>query len=159
AYTGYVAFTNYGTGHLGSMQQAVDAALIQAERRVDDSPSYSLAVLRDGDELGFAINNDGTVRVGTAEEPLEPVAGATVDDAGTPSAVPGWDVVPRATLFTDTALQERVVDLRVPVSDDAADGSIRTRDGSTGSVYISSLDWDPAARTLTDTETGVVYSP
>ena len=159
AYTGYVAFTNYGTGHLGSMQQAVDAALIQAEQRVEDSPSYPLAVVREDGEIGFAINNDGVVQVGTEEEPLEAVAGAVVDTAGTPIEVPGWDVVPRAELFADTALQEQVVELRVPVSDEAADGSIRTREGSTGAVYSSSLTWDPAARTLTDAETGTVYSP
>lgn len=158
-YTGYVAFTNYGTGHLGSMEQAVDAALIQAEQRVEDSPSYPLAVIRDGSELGFAINDDGVVRIGTAEDPLEAVGGAAVDGSGTPVEVPDWEVVPRGDLFTDAALQERVVELRVPVSDSAEDGSIRTREGSTGSVYSSSLDWDPATSTLTDTETGTVYSP
>src|SRR5699024_12868238 len=147
-YTGYVAFTNYGTGHLGSMQQAVDAALIQAEQRVEDSPSYPLAVVREDGEIGFAINNDGVVQVGTEEDPLEAVAGAVVDTAGTPIEVPGWDVVPRAELFSDAALQEQVVELRVPVSDEAADGSIRTREGSTGAVYSSSLTWDPAAKTL-----------
>ncbi|WP_136518861.1 ABC transporter permease subunit [Cellulomonas telluris] len=158
-YTGYVAFTNYGTGHLGSMQQAVDAALIQDEQRAEGSPTYPLAVLREGDTLGFAINDEGVVRVGTAEEPLEAVGGAVVDADGAVTQVPGWEVVPRAQLFSDAALQERVVALRVPVSDDATEGSIRTREGATGAVYTSTLEWDPAARTITDTETGAVYSP
>jgi arabinogalactan oligomer/maltooligosaccharide transport system permease protein len=48
-YTAYVAFTNYGTGHAGTMEQAVEAALIQGERRVEDSPTYPLAVV---DRLG-----------------------------------------------------------------------------------------------------------
>lgn len=159
AYTGYVAFTNYGTGHLGSMQQAVDAALIQDEREVEGSPQYPLAVVRDGDLLGFAIADDGDVRVGTAEEPLEIVSGAQLDDRGVPASVPGWEVVPRAQLFSDADLQAEVVALRVPVSDDAEDGSIRTREGATGGVYTSRLEWDPAAQTITNTETGAVYSP
>ncbi|MBO9567718.1 MAG: ABC transporter permease subunit [Cellulomonas iranensis] len=158
-YTGYVAFTNYGTGHLGSMQQAVDAALIQDERRADDSPTYPLAVVRDGDVLGFAVSQDGEVRVGTADDPLSPVPGAALDDRGVPTHVPGWEVVPRATLFTDADLQQRVVSLRVPVSDDAEDGSLRTREGATAAVYTSDLVWDAAARTLTDTATGAVYAP
>ena len=158
-YTGYVAFTNYGTGHLGSMQQAVDAALIQDERQVEGSPEYPLAVVRDGDALGFAVNDDGTVRVGTAEEPLDAVGGAQVDDRGTPVAVPGWEVVPRAQLYSDADLQAEVVALRVPVSDDAEDGSLRTREGSTAAVYTSRLVWDPDAQTITNTETGAVYSP
>ncbi|WP_084038186.1 ABC transporter permease subunit [Demequina sp. NBRC 110053] len=157
AYTGYVAFTNYGTGHAGSIEQAVDAALIQDERRVEDSLSYPLAIVTGGDELGFAIvDEDGYVQVGTAEQPLEPVDGAVGND-GAPSEVDGWEVVPRAELFADPELQQDVIDLRVPVSDDAEDGSLRTRDASTAAIYTSSLEWDPEAQTLTDTETGVVY--
>jgi len=159
AYTGYVAFTNYGTGHAGSMQQAVDAALIQGERRDANSPTYPLAVVREGDVIGFAVDVDGVVKVGTADAPLQVIDGAAVNDSGTPTQVPGWEVVPRAKLFTDTALQNEVTTLRVPVSADAADGSIRTREGSTGAIYHSSLNWDPAALTLTNTDTGTVYSP
>ncbi|ROR73002.1 ABC transporter permease subunit [Bogoriella caseilytica] len=157
-YTGYVAFTNYGTGHLGSMDQAVDAALIQDERRVEDSPTYPLAVVRDGGEVGFAITDaEGVVYVGSEDEPLDAVAEAAVNEAGVPTEVPGWEVVPRAELFSDPDLQNEVTSLRVPVSEDAEDGSIRTREGSSGAIYTSSLEWDPQAQTLTNTDTGVVY--
>ncbi len=159
-YTAYVAFTNYGTGHAGSMEQAVEAALIQDERRDPASPDYPLAVLERDGELGFAIvEESGEVLAGAAEEPLAPIPGATVGDGGAPTEVPGWTVVERAAILTDTELQARVADLRVPVSADAEDGSIRTREGSTGAVYTSALVWDEQARTLTDTETGTVYSP
>jgi len=157
-YTGYVAFTNYGTGHLGSMQQAVDAALIQDERRIDDSPSYPLAVVKDGDEIGFAINDEGIIKVGSDDDPLEEVDG-TLDERGVPTEVSGWDVIPRAELFSDKALQETVTKLRVPVSDDVTRGSIRTREGSTGAIYRSTLTWDPDTSTLTNSETGTVYAP
>ncbi|MGX9347520.1 ABC transporter permease subunit [Microbacterium sp. KNMS] len=158
-YTAYVAFTNYGTGHAGSMEQAVDAALIQDERRDPDSPSYPLAVVEQDGELGFAIvDEDGVVRAGTADQPLEAVAGARTGGSGAPETVPGWTVVPRADILADPDLQERVASLRVPVSDEAEDGSLRTREGTTGAVYTSGLEWDAAARTFTDTETGVVYA-
>jgi len=157
-YTGYVAFTNYGTGHAGSLDQAVDAALIQDERRAENSPTYPLAVVQDGDEVGFAISDpDGFLLVGTEETPLEVVDGGAVNESGVPTSVPGWEIVPRAQLFTDQDLQSRVIELRVPVSDDAEDGSIRTREGSSGAVYTSSLVWDSDAQTLTNTETGTVY--
>ncbi|MFV0285029.1 MAG: ABC transporter permease subunit [Demequina sp.] len=156
-YTGYVAFTNYGTGHAGSQEQAVDATLIQNERRVDGSPTYPLAIVRDGDTIGFAVNEDGIVSVGTEEQVLTPVDGATVDGSGKPTEVPGWEVVSQNALFSDQDLQQAVVDLRVPVSDDAEEGSMRTRDGSSGAVYQSSLEWDDEAQTFTDKETGTVY--
>lgn len=157
-YTGYVAFTNYGTGHLGSMQQAVDAALIQDERRIENSPSYPLAVVQGEDQIGFAINDDGVIKVGTSEEPLQETNG-TLDDRGNPATVSGWEVIPRAELFSDKDLQDAVTKLRVPVSEDVTQGSIRTREGSTGAIYRSTLEWDPQATTLTNTETGMVYAP
>ncbi|UOE43910.1 ABC transporter permease subunit [Agromyces larvae] len=158
-YTAYIAFTNYGTGHAGSMEQAVDAALIQGERRVDDSPTYPLSVVERLGEFGFAIvDDDGDVRVGTATEPLAEVDGAQLGSSGAPTDVPGWQVVPRAELLSDPALQEQAISLRVPVSDDPNDGSVRTRDGTTGAIYLSTLVWDPDAQTITDTATGTVYA-
>lgn len=157
-YTAYIAFTNYGTGHAGSMEQAVDAALIQGERRVEGSPTYPLSVVeRLGGELGFAINDGGEVLVGTENEPLSSVDVPTA--SGAPSDVPGWTVVDRGRLLSDQELQAAVVDLRVPVSEDPNDGAIRTRDGSSGAVYTSTLVWDEQAQTITDTVSGTVYAP
>ncbi|MWB99169.1 ABC transporter permease subunit [Agromyces sp. MMS17-SY077] len=158
-YTGYIAFTNYGSGHAGTKEQAVNAALIQGERRVEDSPTYPLSVVRGfGGELGFAVvDGDGDVQVGTETQPLEQVEDAEIGSTGAPTEVAGWTVVPRTEVLTDPAIQEDVVALRVPVSDDPNDGSVRTRDGTTGSIYLSTLVWDEAADTITDTETGTVY--
>ncbi len=153
-YTAFIAFTNYGTGHAGSQEQAVQAALIQGERRVEGSPTYPLTVVERVGELGFAINDDGIVRVGSELDPLEDVGRM---GAGAPTDVPGWRIVERGELLSDKALQQSVVDLRVPVSDDPNDGSIRTRDGSSGAVYTSTLVWDEQAQTITDTTTGTVY--
>jgi arabinogalactan oligomer / maltooligosaccharide transport system permease protein len=156
AYTGYVAFTNYGTGHNTTKEQAVSALLVQNERRVEGSPSAPLTVVADGDELGFAlVTEDGDVEVGTADAPLAAVDGATLDGDRV-TEVPGYTVLPR-----DQVLQRQgeVTDLRVPVSDDPEDGSIRTTDARTGYVYTSALEHDEAADTLTDTTTGTVYTP
>jgi len=156
AYTVYVATTKYGTGHNTTKEQAVEALLIQAERRVEGAPSSPLTIVERDSELGFAIVAEGVPLLGSAEEPLAEVQDATVE-GGRVTAVPGWDVVDRPTLIADQPLQARVLELRVPVSDDADDGSIRTREGTTGSVYRSAMVWDPAADTLTNTDTGVVY--
>lgn len=157
-YTAYIATTNYGSGHNGSMQQAVDAALIQAEREVEGSASYPLTVVRADDNIGFAVDRDGQVVVGTAEEPLAPVDGATVGENGAPDSIPGWEIIPKGQLLSDPELANEVTTLRVPVSEDADEGSLRTREGSTAKVYKSSMEWDEEAGTLTNTETGVVYA-
>ncbi|MCR2812230.1 ABC transporter permease subunit [Microbacterium sp. zg.Y1090] len=157
-YTAYIAFTNYGSGHIGSQEQAVNAALIQGERRVDGSPTFPLTIIERGGEYGFAIVDDGDVFAGDADEPLSEVDDAVIGAAGNATEVPGWNVVPRAELLTDQALQKTVQSLRVPVSDDPNDGSIRTREGTTGAVYESTLVWDEDAQTITDTTSGTVYS-
>jgi len=155
AYTGYVAFTNYGQGHNSTKGDAIEALLIQNEQRVEGSSSYPLAVVDRGGELGFAVLEDGEVLVGTAEEPLTEVDDAVVSD-GTITEVPGWDVLDRQEVI---ARQSEVVALRVPVSDDAEEGSVRTQDARNGFVYRSVLDYDEATDTMTNLETGVVYTP
>ena len=60
-YSGYVAFTNYGTGHNSTKDHAIEAIMLQNQERVPDSPTYPLTVLvEDGDlltydELYFAV--------------------------------------------------------------------------------------------------------
>jgi arabinogalactan oligomer/maltooligosaccharide transport system permease protein len=156
AYTGYVAFTNYGTAHNLSQEQAVDAILIQNEKRVEGSPSYPLTVIDNRDELGFAIVDGDVVKAGTAEQPLQEIPDAVVE-GGRVVSVPGFDVVPTSDIYGDQKLQGEVVILRVPVSDNADEGSIRTQDATTGAIYRSTMVWDEAAQTMTNVDTGVVY--
>ncbi|KAE8763030.1 ABC transporter permease subunit [Georgenia thermotolerans] len=155
-YTAYVAFTNYGDGHNSTKAHAVEALLVQNERRVEGSDAYPLTVLADGEQLAFAVvTRDGEVRVGSADAPLETVHDATTAD-GTVTAVPGYQVLDRQEILRR---QADVTALRVPVSDDPADGSVRTQDARNGYVYLSTLEYDEAADTMTDTATGTVYRP
>lgn len=155
-YTGFVAFTNYGDGHNSTKQDAIDALLIQNERRVDGSESYPLTVVETDGDLGFAVvTAGGDVQLGTADEPLR-----TIDDAaiagGRVTDIPGVTILDRAAVLQR---QAEVTTLRVPFSDDPADGSIRTQDARTGYVYESTLVYDERADTMTDMVSGVVYRP
>ncbi|QHT56102.1 ABC transporter permease subunit [Cellulomonas sp. H30R-01] len=153
-YTGFTAFTNYGDGHNSTQADAVEAILVQNEARLPDSPTYPLTVVANGDELGFAVvDGEGDAELGTAEEPLEPVD-ATLEN-GRVASVDGWQ-----TLQFNEVLerQDEIFALRVPISDDPNDGSVRTPDGSTGYVYVSTMEWDEAAGTITNTATGDVYT-
>ena len=111
---------------------------------------------RQGDALGFAVVQGGAAKVGAADQPLELAADATVVDSVV-TAVPGWEVVPKGQVLSDAVLADEVLALRVPLTDDAQDGSIRTGDATIGAVYRSVLTYDAAAQTMTNTETGVVY--
>ena len=155
AYTGYVAFTNYGDGHNSTKSDAIEAISIQNETRVEGSPTLPLTVVQHGGDLGFAVVQDGEAQVGTADEPFAPADDATIENDRV-TAVPGWDVLGFAQIAEQ---QDTITALRVPFSDDPSDGSVRTQDGSTGYVYRSTLEYDAASDTFTDTATGDTYTP
>ncbi len=155
AYTGYVAFTNYGDGHNSTKSDAVAAILVQNEVRVEGTASFPLTVVSKGGTLGFAIVRDGQAEVGTAETPFATAPDATIAD-GKVTAVPGYQVLTFADIIP---LQSQITALRVPISDDPTAGSIRTQDASTGYVYTPALVYDAATDTMTDPTTGVVYTP
>lgn len=155
AYTGYVAFTNYGDGHNSTKSHAIDALLIQNERRVEGTSAYPLVVVESDAGLGFAVLDDAQVLVGTAQQPLAEAPDATVSD-GVITDVPGYEVVPRNEILQR---QAEVTTLRVPVSEDAEEGSIRTQDARNGYVYRSALVYDEETDRLVDTTSGVEYAP
>lgn len=154
-YTGYIAFTNYGDGHNSTKEQAIEALLIQNEKRVEGSSAYALSVVEQGDTLGLAIVDDGEVLVGTAEEPLEVVEGAVVD-GGRVVSVPDYTVL---KINDIVSRQSEVANLRVPFSDNPEAGSIRTQDASNGYVYHSILTYNEKTDTMTNVQTGSVYTP
>ncbi len=151
-YTGYIAFTNYGTGHNIDKSAAIERNLERYETRIPDSPSYPLAVIQEGDVFGFAIIDGEEVKAGLPERPLEVIEDAEFDGSKITS-VPGYEI--RTDIFQIPGL----TDLRVPVSDEAEDGSIRTQTGSNGYLYRSIMSYDPDTDQLTNNETGVVYEP
>jgi len=153
-YTGYIGFTNYGTGHNGSKDQAVSALLNSALERVADSPAYPVSVVEAGGELGLLVTStNGNALVGTNEDALSEVPDAEFDGERAVSA-PGWTTLQFADVLER---QDEVSELSVPFSDDPNDGAVRTQDGSVAYQYVSSLEYDEAAGTVTDSETGVVY--
>lgn len=155
-YTAYIAFTNYGTGHILDKPDAIEAILSQNDVRVPDSPTYPVAVVRDeNDALGLAIVDNGQVLAGTPQEPLAVVDGATLAGAA-PGDVPGYQVLGLGDLVS---VQTEVVALRVPFSDDPADGWVRTDTGTSGYRSAPQYTYDAQSDTLTQSATGTVLTP
>lgn len=154
-YTAYIGFTNYGTGHNGTQEQAVASLMRSALERVPDSPTFGVTVVERFGELGLLVTdpNDDEVGVGTNSQPLEPVADPTMD-GGKAVAADGWTTLTFAQVI---ARSGEIEELAVAYSDDPNDGAIRTPDGQNGYLYVSTLEYDAAAGTMTDTTTGVVY--
>lgn len=160
-YSGYVAFTNYGTGHNSTKEQAIEAIMLQTQDRLPDSPTYQLSVLEESggplssDDLHFAVvGAEDDVYLGAEATPLEIIHDATVED-GRVTALDGYDVLPFAELLNR---QQEITELVVPISDDLNEGYLRTQDGQRAFVYTSRYEFDEVQDTMTNTETGTVYS-
>lgn len=159
AYTGYVAFTNYGTSHMLTQDQAVSRILEYNERQLPDSPVYPMTVLERDGEIYLGIVEGGVALIGSAEDPLEVYDDAVIEPVSETSAriasVPDF----RALGFQDLiGLDQDVSQIRVAWSDDPTEGSLRTDYGANGFRNLSVLKFDEASNTLTNSETGDVYT-
>lgn len=150
----YIAFTNYGSGHISTKDDAVNALLIQNQQRVEDSPTYPLSIVEQNGNYFFLVTDpDGEALVGGADRPLEPADDAEFSGDRAVS-LPGYTTLDFAQIVAE---QSMITSLAVPFSDDPNDGTLQTRDGSVAYQYTSTLQWDPDAGTMTNTDTGVVY--
>ncbi|MHA7176991.1 ABC transporter permease subunit [Arthrobacter sp. Sr24] len=155
-YSGYIAFTNYGDGHNSTKEDAISAIQITAQKRVADSLSFKTSVLKQNDELFLLFTNpDGTVTMGSSTRPLSTVTDATLDGTGKAVSVPGYDTLNFAQIVAN---QNDILSISVPVSEDAAQGSLRTADGSTAYAFKPSMVFDKATDTFTDVETGTTFT-
>ncbi|KQW04778.1 maltose ABC transporter permease [Leifsonia sp. Root4] len=154
-YTAYIGFTNYGTGHNGTKEQAVSALMSSALERVEDSPTYAVTVLERAGQLNLLVTDpDGEVSVGNAETPLRTVDNAEFD-GDKAVALDGYSTLSFQEII---AQSDAITALAVPASEDPNDGALRTPDGTSGYLYVSTLEYDEAAGTMTDTTTGTVYT-
>ncbi|MET1018529.1 MAG: maltose ABC transporter permease, partial [Microterricola sp.] len=154
-YTAYIGFTNYGTGHNGTKEQAVSALMSSALERVEDSPTFAVTVLERAGSLNLLVTDpDGEVSVGNAETPLRPVNDAEFEG----DKAVGLDGYETLSFQEIIAQSDAITALAVPASDDPNDGALRTPDGTSGYLYVSTLEYDEAAGTMTDTTTGTVYT-
>ncbi|MDR2722139.1 MAG: ABC transporter permease subunit [Cellulomonadaceae bacterium] len=165
-YTVYVSFTNFGGANNVNKEQAITALLANSEHQVPNSNTYPVAVVEQGGDLGFAVvAQDGSlcagaaagdVCAGTADQPLAIIDGASANTSGEVQSMPdGWTIL---TMGDVLAQQNEVTALRVPLTDDADDGSLRTQDARTAFVAKPSLTYDASADTMTSSD-GTVYSP
>lgn len=144
-YTGYIAFTNAGDAHNSTKEDAIAQIIRTSQDRVPDSPSYTVEVFKQGDQFGLLVAEPGgDISFGTNEQPLDE----------TNSAPSGWE---KLNLNQIIRFQDEILALNVPVSDDINDGTLRTSDGQNAYVFVSSLEYDEAADTFTNTATGTVY--
>ncbi|AOZ73498.1 maltose ABC transporter permease [Boudabousia tangfeifanii] len=156
-YTGFVSFTNYGTGHNSTKADAITQILAQHQKRVPGSPTINTTVVEKNDKLSLAIwdAEKKAVLVGNMQHPLTLVEGAKANDKAI-TEVPGYQVLKFADLVKR---QQEVAGLKAPLTDDPNDGFYVTTDGTKGFLAKSDFRYDEEKDELLDTTNNVVYQP
>lgn len=154
-FSAYIAFTNYGDGHVGSKQDAIAVIESKSVTRVEGSPALDMVVLERAGDLWFLVTDpDGSASLGTVDTPLRAAPDATFDQ-GRAVGVPGYATLGFAEMLAD---QQRIAAMSVPLDENLDEGVLRTPDGSQAYLYTSTMTYDEATDTFVDTATGVVYS-
>jgi arabinogalactan oligomer / maltooligosaccharide transport system permease protein len=162
-YTGYIAFTNYGTGNVLTQQQATDRIVTGSIAIPEDATRYqSRPLVGDGDELGLLLTDpDGQRFLGTAEGLTELTDADVVGEGADLEVLGTWTPL---TLGEAQQREEEVLAFAVPVDDpDAlAEGevgdAISVQTFSTAAVAIQRLDHDEARDVIVDRIDGTEFT-
>ncbi len=164
AYTGFIAFTNYGTGNVLDKDQAVDRIVAASVQVPEDATRYDAAGFAAGDgpdAVALLLTDpEGDQFLGLPEEGLVPLdeAGEVVTEGDQVTAVGDYT---RLDLREIQDRQAQFSDLTIPVTGDSGEvtGAIRLQTFTSAAQAEPTRVYDPVADTLTDTVTGVVYTP
>jgi arabinogalactan oligomer/maltooligosaccharide transport system permease protein len=153
-YTGYIAFTNYSTGHVLNKDDVIERLETQRLFTPEGAVRYRSVPMTRGDEFALLLTDpDGRQFLGTSEglTPIEE-AGAVQGSGTSIQAVGDYRRLP---LGEANARQEELLAFRVPTEQ----GEVQLESLSAAAVKQPLLDYDPDTDTVTNRQTGVTYTP
>jgi len=151
------SFTNYGTGHLLNQEQSRTQIISQNARPVPDSPSIPITPVEKDGTVAMLITDPetGEAQLGSAEG-IEPAPNAVFDN-GKAVSLEGYTSLNLGALVGDPALDAQWQTLTVPY--DLEQGIFLQAQGlANANLLRSGLTWNQTNDTLTNTETGEVFT-
>ncbi|HEY3476149.1 MAG TPA: ABC transporter permease subunit [Anaerolineales bacterium] len=155
-FTIYIAFTNYGDGHLLTKEQAIPL-IEQATFLAEGGRAYSWTAFRDpeGDYALWLVNPEGETFLAKPGEEIVPAAPGDpgigeADANGIPTSIDGYQRLNALLAATDKEL---------PNIKFGAEGSrtVQVSSPSTASELQPRFKYDPATDTVIDQSNGEVY--
>ena len=160
-YTGYISFTNLGTGNILDKQEAVAQIERQSLSSTPSNTSYDAAGATDpAGQIGLilaTVDADGNVvvvEIGT-EAGTTPVDLADVTFRGDTQKIEAAGEFVALNLKEANDLGDALTELTVPVEE----GVIRLTTASRAALVQFALEYDPESDQMTNVETGVLYHP
>ena len=155
-YSGYIAFTNYGTGNVLTKEQALDN-LTSRVSNVPGATRYRIVVLAaDGGtgDLALLLTDESERQFLGTSDGLEELASDRIQtDAD--GKVTGVDEYVALALRDFADRQEELSsEFSIPIEQ----GAIQVVTATTAALYEAVFQYDEATETLTNIETGVTYT-
>jgi arabinogalactan oligomer/maltooligosaccharide transport system permease protein len=151
-----LSFTNYGDGTRSTKEEAVARIIGASVVQSPDAPRYNLTVGTEGSKTSgpftfFLVDPEGNAYSGDSEGLTELDPDEVTIESGFVREADGYEILTARELNAATAELENFT---VPTEG----GAIRQLGISQAFEGTTTLEYDEAADTITDTETGTVYS-
>jgi ABC-type sugar transport system permease subunit len=156
-YTFWIALTNYGDGHLLTMQQSIDT-LERQTYLPETGAAYSWTAFQtpDGEYALWLMNAAGETLIARPGEPLEmvsdPAQFGPLDDDGVPMELEGYRRLARLQTVA-------IIDQLGAIEFGVDEAIVRVRNLDSAAVTQQRYVYDPDADVMVDSATGTVYKP
>jgi len=154
-FTVWVAFTNYGEGHLITQEQAINQ-ILKEKYLPETGKAYNWTAFRspEGDYALWLIDDTGNGYLAKPGEPLtQPQPGEAgigeLDDKGIPETIDGYQKLNAILAATDKNLTE------ILFGEEGA--TIQVRSPSEAAQLLPLYEYDPELDAMISHETGVIY--
>lgn len=155
-FTVWVAFTNYGDGHLVTKEQALEQ-ISKLKYLPETGKAYKWTAFKSpqGDYALWLVDDEGNGYLARPGEPLtQPQPGeqgiGSLDSSGVPESIEGYQRLNAILAATDKNLPE--------ISFGEEGSSIQIRSPSEAAQLLPLYKYDPERDAIISQETGVVYS-
>lgn len=153
------SFTNFGDGHRGTKEEAINAIVANSVQQDPDAPRLTMSVATKGDpatgpyELFLVDPETEKVSLGTTEDGLSTVdAGDVTLTDGKVTAADGYTILTPKQINAAGAEIQKVA---IPVDDTSA---IRMLTANQAFQGTTTMRYDEASDTITDTTRDITYS-
>lgn len=157
-FTGYLSFTNYGTGHFGDKDASIAAIQASNVVPVEGGTEYAVVPLERDGTVSMLVTDptSGTVRIGTNDGFTDVPAGDVQRNGEQVTGVTGYETLNLATLSGNPDLKAQWDALNPPINAEQgtylrAISITRAREAKSGFAY------DQAQDAMINTQTDEVY--
>jgi len=156
-FTGYVAFTNYSTGHILNKDLAIDVLLSNSYQSAPDAQPLAAQIARDkatGEVTLLVQRVPGEVTAATKKgSRLIPQSEVKFDENGSLNRVEGFEFISEDEGYT---LLEDLSAILAPLGQNQF---VRLLDLTSAEIVVPALSYDSKKDVMTNTGTGIVYRP